>query len=147
MFMKRGNVRAANRFLTIMMLLLYFHVMTVSLIIIPLSFKRWLTNIRLHLLRGRMHFWIVPTKLILYILFLFKSIDGFLIRKMALRTSGSAAPSGLDAATLRRLCNCFKDASKTLCNALASFARRLATEYLDPRLTEAFLCLSTRSSQ
>ena len=38
----------------------------------------------------------------------FDTIDGALIRKAALMTSGAAGPSGLDAYSWRKLCTCFQ---------------------------------------
>ena len=40
---------------------------------------------------------------------LFRPINGSLIRRMALRSSGSTGPSEMDAAMLKRLANSFKD--------------------------------------
>ena len=53
---------------------------------------------------------------------IFDVIDGLLIRKMALKSTGSAGPSGLDASAWKRLCTSFQKSSKNLCNALASLA-------------------------
>ncbi len=70
---------------------------------------------------------------------LFETIDASLIRSTALRTTGSAGPSGLDALFWRRLCTSYKSASLDLCLALSLVARRLCTEYLDPSLIAPFL--------
>ncbi len=70
---------------------------------------------------------------------LFESIDGSLIRSTALRTSGAAGPSGLDAFHWRRLCSSFKSASLDLCHSLASVARRLCSNFVDPKLVAPFL--------
>ena len=51
---------------------------------------------------------------------IFDAIDGLLIRKMALKSTGSAGPSGLDASAWKRLCTSFQKSSKNLCNALYS---------------------------
>ena len=63
----------------------------------------------------------------------FETLDAAKIRSAALRTSGAAGPSGLDAKEWRRLCTSFKHASKDLCHSLALMARRLSTTYVDPR--------------
>jgi len=63
---------------------------------------------------------------------LFDSLDATVIRSAALRTSGAAGPSGLDALGWRRLCTSFKSASMELCHSLASAAKRLCTEFVDP---------------
>jgi hypothetical protein len=55
-----------------------------------------------------------------------------MIRSAALHTSGAAGPSGLDALGWRRLCTSYKSASLELCHSLASVARRLCTELVDP---------------
>ena len=70
---------------------------------------------------------------------LFDSIDGTSIRNAALKTFGSAGPSGLDAAGWRRLCASFHSASKELCHSIALFTRRICTEYLDPQGLAAFI--------
>ena len=66
---------------------------------------------------------------------LFDSIDASLIRSAALRTTGAAGPSGLDAVCWRRLCTSFKAASQSLCQSLANTARRLCTDIVDPSIT------------
>ena len=62
----------------------------------------------------------------------FEKIDGTLIREMALKCTGTAGPSGLDASDWRHLCTGFHSHSSDLCNSLASVAQRIATEFLDP---------------
>ena len=62
---------------------------------------------------------------------IFDQIDGDLIRRTALRSSGAAGPSGIDAYGWRRLCTSFRS-SPSLCNALAFVARRLCTSYVHP---------------
>ena len=69
---------------------------------------------------------------------LFEKITGASIRSAALRTSGGAGPSGVDAAGWRRMCVSFHGASKALCDALAGVARRIATTYVDPQGLTAF---------
>ena len=57
---------------------------------------------------------------------LFESLDAAMIRSAALKTSGSAGPSGLDSLAWRRLCTAFKSASLDLCWSLASTGKRLS---------------------
>ena len=54
------------------------------------------------------------------------------IRQAALHTVGSAGPSGLDAMAWRCLCTSFGDSSNGSCEALAAFAKRISTSYVDP---------------
>ena len=63
---------------------------------------------------------------------IFDALDGTVIRSAALRTQGSAGPSGLDAYRWRRLCTSFQQASDDLCNSLVLVARRLCTTCVDP---------------
>ena len=62
---------------------------------------------------------------------IFDSLDAHCIRLAALRTEGSAGPSGFDAMGWRRLCTSFKSASE-LCHSLAATAKRLCTCLVDP---------------
>ena len=70
---------------------------------------------------------------------IFDSIDASAIRSAALRTTGSAGPSGLDAHGWRRLCTAFKGASTDLCNLLAMAAKRICTSYVDPKCISPLL--------
>ena len=70
---------------------------------------------------------------------LFQQITGEKIRSIALRVKGAAGPSGVDAAGWRRILVSFHRESKNLCAAIAAFARRLCTDYLDPSSLRAFL--------
>lgn len=70
---------------------------------------------------------------------LFDAIDGQLIHSTALRMDAAAGPSGLDAATWKRMCTSFKSASADLCDALASTARRICSCYVDPKGFSAFV--------
>ena len=63
---------------------------------------------------------------------IFDAPDGTVIRSAALRTQGSAGPSGLDAYGWRRLCTSFQQASDDLCNSLALVAQCLCTTCVDP---------------
>ena len=69
---------------------------------------------------------------------LFERLDGDMIRSCALRTEGSAGPSGVDASGWRRLCTSFHAASRDLCNSVAAFARRLSTQFVDPSSLASF---------
>ena len=70
---------------------------------------------------------------------IFDRINASLIRAAALRTTGAAGPSGIDAKGWRRLCTAFKAASSDLCHSLALLARRLCTTYVDPVGLSPFL--------
>ena len=63
---------------------------------------------------------------------IFESITPEVIRKCALQTQGAAGPSGVDAMHWRRFCTAFGEKSNDLCSALARFAKRLCTSYVDP---------------
>ena len=75
---------------------------------------------------------------------IFDELTGPAIKAAALRTFGSAGPSGIDANGWKRLCSSFHGASRSLCDAVAAVARRLATSYVDPDglapLTACRLC-------
>ena len=62
-----------------------------------------------------------------------------LIRSTALRTSGAAGPSGLDAHAWRRLCTVFKASSSSLCHSLANVTKRLCTTHVDPEAMSPLL--------
>ena len=70
---------------------------------------------------------------------LFDRLTGRAIRNAALRTQGSAGPSGVDAAGWRRLCTAFHKESNDLCAAIAAVSRRLSKDLVDPAPLEAFL--------
>ena len=69
----------------------------------------------------------------------FAGITADTIRFSALHTHGAAGPSGGDAEQWRQMCCSFRETSVNLCDALATVARRLATEAIDPSHLEAFL--------
>ena len=52
---------------------------------------------------------------------------------------GTAGPSGLDAASWKRLCSCYNSSSGDLCLAIASMARKLCSQYVDPKSISAFV--------
>ena len=62
-----------------------------------------------------------------------------MIHDMILRMDGAAGPSGLDAASWKRLCTSFKGASADLYESLAATARRICTCYVDPSGLTAFV--------
>ena len=62
-----------------------------------------------------------------------------LLIKAALLTQGGSGPSGLDANAWRHLVTGYRP-SHELADAMASLARRLCTEYVDPASTSAFTC-------
>ena len=65
---------------------------------------------------------------------LYDNIDGAMIYQAAKRTHSSAGPCGLDSEGLSRmLCSKqFKSKPAELCEAVAVFARKLCSEYVDP---------------
>ena len=68
-----------------------------------------------------------------------------LIRKIPLRCFGTADPSGMDAAMLKRYCNSFNGSSNLLFDALASFARHLTSGCVDPKGVAPFFACRLRS--
>ena len=69
----------------------------------------------------------------------YDSIDKSVVQSAALKTSGAAGLSGLDAYCWRRLCTCYGTASSDLCQALADVAKRLCTSYIDPACIAPFV--------
>ena len=71
----------------------------------------------------------------------FNSIDEQEILKAASRTKGSAGPSMMDAKQWNRiLCSKhFKNEGKNLRENIAEFARKIATEIIDPRTIDTFV--------
>lgn len=69
----------------------------------------------------------------------YEGIDGLLIRSVALKTFGSAGPSGLDSYTWRRMSSSFGDFSADLCSSVAAVARCLCSSYVDPQCIRALL--------
>ena len=70
---------------------------------------------------------------------LFTALDRKAIRKAAMKTTGAAGPSGMDAGNWRRVCTSFGSSSDDLCDALASCARRIASSTIDPTALEAYV--------
>ena len=58
---------------------------------------------------------------------------------MAVHTTGAAGPSCLHACQWKRLCTSFRKYSSTLCNALAVFTCRIATEIVDSKSMNSFV--------
>ena len=70
---------------------------------------------------------------------LFDEINTHVIQSTILKMDGAAGPSGLDAASWKRLCTSFKGASTDLCESIAATARQLCTCYVDPSGLSAFV--------
>ena len=70
---------------------------------------------------------------------IFERLTGESIKQAAMRTNGTADPSGVDAFGWRRFCSSFKSASSDLCNALAAVAKRLCTTSVDPDSLTAYI--------
>ena len=72
---------------------------------------------------------------------LYQQINGEMAREAALRTKGSCEPTGVDANGFKRIlaCKSFKKSSMNLCDSLATLARRLCTEFVDPVTIELIL--------
>ena len=70
---------------------------------------------------------------------LFTGITRDIIKSAALNTQGAAGPSGIAADEWRRMCTSFKATSDALCDALASCAKRIASEYIDPASLQAYV--------
>ena len=72
---------------------------------------------------------------------IYLTINGEMIRDAALRTKGSGGASGVDSNGFKRIlaCKSFKHSSVALCDALATLARNLCTEYVDPSSIEALV--------
>ena len=68
---------------------------------------------------------------------LFESIDGDAIVKAAMKTQGSAGPSGLDANAWRHLLTGYRPSQK-LAEVIAGLTRRLCTEFVDPKSITAY---------
>jgi hypothetical protein len=70
---------------------------------------------------------------------IFAGVDAHVIQQSALHTKGAAGPSGGDADFWRQMCLSFGEVSSSMCDAMALFARRLATQRINPIYLEAFL--------
>ncbi len=69
---------------------------------------------------------------------IFDSINAKAIRSTALKIEGSAGPSGLDAFSWRRMCTAFGEKSIELCSAIAAFARKVSTQFVDQKSLMAY---------
>ena len=69
----------------------------------------------------------------------FDQLDGLLVRRTVLTLNGAAGPSGLDAACWKRICTSFSGTSDDICESIASLARKLCREYIDPTGVSALL--------
>ena len=69
----------------------------------------------------------------------FEPINAYLIRRCAIRSTGSAGVSGADSAMWKQLLCAHAAHSDMLCEALAAHARSLCQHIHDPRCLEAFL--------
>ena len=68
----------------------------------------------------------------------FERLTSQSVRNAALRTQGSAGPSGVDAAGWKRICTAFHKQSSDLCAAITAVGRRISTQYVDPKPLHAF---------
>ena len=68
---------------------------------------------------------------------LFDRLTAEVIRNSTLHTEGSVGP-GMNALSWRRICTTFGGKSNDLCSALAAFARRICTTYVDPSSLMAY---------
>ena len=69
----------------------------------------------------------------------YAAIDGDLIKRCALRTRGGAGVSQQEDLLWHKMTTAFQATSTGLCNSVAALARRLASEYVDPKGLEALL--------
>jgi hypothetical protein len=70
---------------------------------------------------------------------IYEEITAGSIKQAANRTRGGAGPSGGDAEHWKRMLYSFGDKSEELAGAMASAARRMCTDYMDPDSLMAFL--------
>ena len=84
-------------------------------------------------------FLIQAQRILVLIQFFLIKLYGCIIRRAAFHTHGAAGPSGVDAFAWQCLCSSFGSASVSLCNALASVARYLATSGVDPAIFAPFV--------
>ena len=68
---------------------------------------------------------------------LLESLDALTVKRCALRLTGAAGPSGVDASGWTRMCCSFGLASVDLCRAVANLGRRLTCHFVDPACLEA----------
>ena len=70
---------------------------------------------------------------------IYEKITGSTIRAASLHCQGSAGPSGLDAASWKRMCSLYHGSSHQLCNTIAAVARRLCSVHLEPNILQPFV--------
>ena len=70
---------------------------------------------------------------------MFDDISGDEIRKASRAGKGAAGVSGGDAAHWQLMLHAYADTSRRCCDAMAAFAKRLCTDYIDPDVLVAFL--------
>lgn len=68
----------------------------------------------------------------------FHALDDKAIRQAAIRTRGSAGPSGVDATAWKCWCTSYGKASVGLCRALAAVGRLVCMGFIDPSVLRAF---------
>ncbi|CAM1312562.1 Uncharacterised protein r2_g2302 [Pycnogonum litorale] len=68
---------------------------------------------------------------------IFDGLDGSMIQCIALKTRGAAGPSVIEAKGWQRFCTQFSSASNSLCEAIASVAKRISTTFVDPATIDA----------
>ena len=69
----------------------------------------------------------------------YDAINATLIRSTALQVRGACGPSDLEAYDWRRLCTSFQSFSDSLCEALASSAKRLCSEHISHQVVAPLL--------
>ena len=70
---------------------------------------------------------------------IFDNLDGDATKRASIHCQGAAGISGLDSTAWRRLCCSFQQASRDLCNSLASLGRRICTQSVPPDGISAFV--------
>ena len=70
---------------------------------------------------------------------IFEYLDASSVHSAALRVTGAAGPSGLDACEWRRLCTSHKGASRDLCASLAIITRRICSSFVGPTSIQPLL--------
>lgn len=70
---------------------------------------------------------------------LFDSTNPDLVKQSALNAKGAAGPSGVDSFSWKKFCSSFGRSSTNLCHSLASFCKKICTEYVDPDGLSAYV--------
>ena len=71
--------------------------------------------------------------------FIFENLDCPAIRSVVFHSQGGEGPSGMDAASWKRMCTKYHGTSNRLCSAIAALVKRLATTYIDPAILKPFI--------